>query len=151
REPSPFLEEARSLFDPDDVERATTRRPLAALTWPLERAPSERERLRALGALAATEDETAEALARANGWERRLEGALGAFERPTRLTHPAVLEELRQKGSFSVTDLERFTDCSSLWLIDRVVSPRTIDAEVDAPLRGATAQQRTPTLHTRTP
>ncbi len=141
REPSPFLEEARSLFDPDDVERATTRRPLAALTWPLERAPSERERLRALGALAATEDETAEALARANGWERRLERALGAFERPTRLTHPAVLEELRQKGSFSVTDLERFTDCSSLWLIDRVVSPRTIDAQVDVRLRGTIAHQ----------
>jgi ATP-dependent helicase/DNAse subunit B len=141
REPSPFWEEARSLFDPDDVERATTRRPLAALTWPLERAPSERERLRALGALAATEDDTAQALARANGWDRRLERALAAFERPTRLTHPAVLEELRQKGSFSVTDLERFTDCSSLWLIDRVISPRTIDAEVDVRLRGTIAHQ----------
>jgi ATP-dependent helicase/DNAse subunit B len=52
-----------------------------------------------------------------------------------------VLEELQQKGSFSVTDLERFTDCSSLWLIDRVVSPRTIDAQVDVRLRGTIAHQ----------
>ena len=141
REPSPFWEEARALFAADELERWTRRRPLAALTWPLEAAPSQRERLRALGSLAATEEGTAHALARANGWERRLERALAAFERPTRLTHPAVLEELRQKASFSVTDLERFADCSSLWLIDRVVSPRTIDAEVDVRLRGTVAHQ----------
>jgi ATP-dependent helicase/DNAse subunit B len=141
REPSPFWEEARALFAADELERWTRSRPLAALTWPLEGAPSDRERLRALGSLAATEQGTAEALARANGWERRLDRALAAFERPTRLTHPAVLEELRQKASFSVTDLERFADCSSLWLIDRVVSPRTIDAEVDVRLRGTVAHQ----------
>jgi ATP-dependent helicase/DNAse subunit B len=141
REPSPFWEEARALFQPDELERWTRRRPLAAVTWPLEASPSERERLRALGLLAASDEPTAQALARANGWERRLERALGAFERPTRLTHPAVLEELRQKGSFSVTDLERFADCSSLWLIDRVISPRTIDAEVDVRLRGTIAHQ----------
>ena len=141
REPSPFWEEARALFAADELERWTRRRPLAALTWPLEGAPSERERLRALGSLAATEQGTAEALARANGWERRLDRALAAFERPTRLTHPAVLEELRQKASFSVTELERFADCSSLWLIERVVSPRTIDAEVDVRLRGTVAHQ----------
>jgi RecB family exonuclease len=52
-----------------------------------------------------------------------------------------VLEELRQKASFSVTDLERFADCSSMWLFERVVSPRSIDAEVDARLRGTVAHQ----------
>src|SRR5204862_147142 len=119
-----------------ELERWPRRRPLAALTWPLEAAPSQRERLRALGSLAATEEGTAQALARANGWERRLERALAAFERPTRLTHPAVLEELRQKASFSVTDLERLADCSSLWLIDRVASPRTMAAAAYARLRG---------------
>jgi len=141
REPSPFWEEARSLFDPEQVERWTRRRPLSALTWPLETAPSLRERIRALGALASSEERSAIALARANGWERRLERALGAFERPTRLTHPAVLEELRQKTSFSVTDLERFADCSSIWFFERVISPRTIDAEADARLRGTVAHQ----------
>src|SRR5204863_169402 len=47
REPSPFWDETRGLYAPDEVERWTRRRPLAALTWPLEAAPSERERLRA--------------------------------------------------------------------------------------------------------
>ena len=141
REPSPFWDEARGLYDSDEIERWTRRRPLAALTWPLEAAPSERERLRALASLAAAEPDPAKALARANGWDRRLDRALAAFERPTRLTDPAVLEELRAKTSFSVTDLERFADCSSIWLFERVVSPRTIDAQVDALLRGSVAHQ----------
>jgi ATP-dependent helicase/DNAse subunit B len=141
REPSPFWDEARALFAADEVERWTRRRPLAALTWPLESAPSERERLRALASLSPAEPETATSLARANGWERRLDRALAAFRRPTRLTHPAVLEELHQKASFSVTDLERFADCSSMWFVERLLQPRSIDAEVDARLRGTVAHQ----------
>ena len=141
REPSPFWDEARGLFAPDQAERWTKRRPLSALTWQLEAAPNERERVRAVASLAAAEPKPARALAGANGWDRRLERALAAFDRPTRLTHPAVLEELRQKTSFSVTDLERFGDCSSMWLFERVVSPRSIDAEVDARLRGNVAHQ----------
>src|SRR5205823_4248018 len=43
REPSPFWDEVRGLFAEDDVRRATTRRPLSALTWPVEHAPTERE------------------------------------------------------------------------------------------------------------
>jgi ATP-dependent helicase/DNAse subunit B len=141
REPSPFWEETRALFTPDDVARWTRRRPLSALTWPLERAPSERERLRALAALAAAEPAAATALARANGWERRLARARSAFNRPTRLTHPAVLEELRARATFSVTELESFADCSSIWFIERLVAPKSIDAEVDAKLRGGVAHQ----------
>jgi ATP-dependent helicase/DNAse subunit B len=141
RESSPFWDETRALFAADEVERWTRRRPLAALTWPLEAAPSERERLRALASLAPSDRPAATSLARANGWERRLERALAAFDRPTRLTHPAVLEELRQKSCFSVTDLERFADCSSMWFVDRLVAPKNIDAEVDARLRGTVAHQ----------
>jgi ATP-dependent helicase/nuclease subunit B len=141
REPSPFWDETRTLFAADEVERWTRRRPLAALTWPLETAPSERERLRALAAAAPVDRSAATSLARANGWERRLERALAAFDRPTRLTHPVVLEELRQKACFSVTDLERFADCSSMWFVERLLSPRSIDAEVDARLRGTVAHQ----------
>ena len=88
REPSPFWDETRGLFAPDEVERWTRRRPLAALTWPLEAAPSERERLRALASLAPIDRPAARSLARANGWERRLERALTAFDRPTRLDAP---------------------------------------------------------------
>jgi ATP-dependent helicase/DNAse subunit B len=141
REPSPFWDEVVSLFPRDDVLRWTRRRPLSAQTWPLEAAPTERERLRALARLAADGDErdSARAVARVNGWERRLERALSAFRRRTRLRHPLVLEHLRARTSFNVTELERFADCSSAWFLDRVIDPRTIDAEVDAKLRGSVA------------
>jgi ATP-dependent helicase/nuclease subunit B len=141
REPSPFWEEVRSRFDPDEVVRWTRRRPLSALSWELDRAPTERERLRAVAALAAVERDEARALAAANGWERRIDRALGAFSRSTQLTHPSVLAELRERMRFSATELETFGDCSSLWLVDRVIDPKTIDAEVDARLRGSVAHQ----------
>jgi ATP-dependent helicase/DNAse subunit B len=142
REPGPFWEEVRALFEPDDVARWTRRRPLSALTWPLEAAPTERERLRALALLAAGGDDdaiAAEGLARANGWSRRFQRARSAFERPTKLRHPLVLEQLAGRTVFPVTELERFADCSSAWLFDRVVEPKTIDADVDPKLRGSVA------------
>jgi ATP-dependent helicase/DNAse subunit B len=52
-----------------------------------------------------------------------------------------VLEELQRRATFGVTELERFADCSSMWLFERVVDPRSIDAEVDARLRGSVAHQ----------
>jgi len=140
-EASPFWDEARSCFDPDEVARWTRRRTLSELTWPVDRAPSERERLRAAAAIAAVDADEARALGRANGWERRLDRALAAFTRPTRLTHPAVLQTLRETARYSVTELERFGDCSSMWLFDRVVDPKAIDAEVDPRLRGGVVHQ----------
>ena len=77
REPSPFWEAVCELFDADDVRRHTTRRPLARLTWPIESAPTERERLRALARLAADDPREANALAYANGWQRKLGRARG--------------------------------------------------------------------------
>jgi ATP-dependent helicase/DNAse subunit B len=141
REPSPFWDEVVALFPRDDVLRWTRRRPLSALTWALEAAPTERERLRAVAELAAKDEEreTARALARANGWERRLERALDALRRPTRLKHPLVLEQLGGRTVFNVTELERFADCSQAWFLDRLIEPRTIDAEVDPKLRGSVA------------
>ena len=136
REPSPFWEDVRALFDPADVQRATRRRPLSALTWPLESAPSERERLRALVRLAADDAEGADALAAANDWSRRLDRARGAFDRGTALRSPAALGPLATKTLFSATELERFADCSSAWLVERVIDPKKIDAEPDPMLRG---------------
>ena len=141
REASPFWDSVRSLFADEDVAVWTRRRPLAALTWQLDRAPTDRERLRALSHLAAAEPREATALAEANGWERRLQRARTAFDRLTVLTNPKVLEELRARDSFSVTELEVFADCSSIWFLERVVGPRTIDAEVDARMRGSIAHQ----------
>ena len=136
REPSPFWNDVCALFDPVDVARATRRRPLSSLTWALESAPSERERLRALVRLAVDDPDSADALAAANGWSRRLVRARGAFDRPTRLQSPAVLDTLSGRTVFSATELERFADCSSAWFVDRVIDPKTIDAEPDPLLRG---------------
>jgi ATP-dependent helicase/DNAse subunit B len=136
REPSPFWADVRSLFDAEDVARATHRRSLASLTWRLESAPSERERLRALVNLVVEDAGAAAALAAANGWSRRLDRATSAFERTTRLTSPAVLSWMSERTAFSVTELERFADCSSAWFVEKVIDPKTIDAEPDALLRG---------------
>ncbi len=139
REPSPFWEETRAVFDAEDVRRWTRRRPLSALTWTLDDAPTDRERLRALADLAARDRAAAESLAHANGWERRLERAVRSFRRPTRVTNPLVLEQLTSRTTFNVTELERFADCSSAWFVERFLDPRTIDADVDAKLRGSVA------------
>jgi ATP-dependent helicase/DNAse subunit B len=136
RDPSPFWEDVRALYDPVDVAHATRRRPLSASTWSLETAPSERERLRALARLAVDDPEGASSLAAANDWTRRLERARTAWERPTGLRNPAVLEPLASRTVFSATELERFADCSAAWLVERVVDPKRIDAEPDAILRG---------------
>jgi ATP-dependent helicase/DNAse subunit B len=139
RQASPFWEEARGLFDPGEVARWTRRRPLSALTWTLDEAPTERERLRSLAALATTDAEAAEGLARANGWERRHERARRAFQRSTALVNPAVVGALAARTSFNATELEAFAACSSIWFVERVLSPKSIDAEVDAKLRGSLA------------
>ena len=140
-EPSPFWTEVRGHFDAGEVDRWTRRRRLSDLTWGIETAPSDRERLRSAAATAATDADEATALARANGWERRIDRALGAFHRETRLTNPLVLRDLAAQTRFSVTELETFGTCSSMWLFDRVVDPREIDAELDARLRGGVAHQ----------
>jgi ATP-dependent helicase/DNAse subunit B len=141
KEASPFWDEVVALFPGDEVARWTRRRPLSQLTWRLDDAPTERERLRALAALAADPAHLleADALARANGWERQLDRARGAEHRRTRLRHPLVLEQLRARTTFNVTELERMADCSSAWFVDRLIDPKTIDAEVDAKLRGLVA------------
>src|SRR5713226_3199116 len=151
REPSPFWEEVQAVFDAEDVRRWTRRRPLSALTWTLDDAPTERERLRALAELASRDRTGADALARANGWERRLERAVSAFKRPTKLTHPLVLAQLKSRLTFNVTELERFADCSSAWFIERFLDPRSIDAEVDAKLRGSVAHSALFKFFTRLP
>jgi ATP-dependent helicase/nuclease subunit B len=141
RQSSPFWDDIRAALRPEDVERWTRRRALSQLVWPLEAAPSERERLRALASLSTSDPQAARAVARANEWERRLDRALHAFERPTRLSNPAVLELLRSKAMFGVTELEAFAGCSSIWMVERLLDPKSMDAEVDARMRGSVAHQ----------
>jgi ATP-dependent helicase/nuclease subunit B len=152
REPSPFWSEATSLFDPEDVAHATRRRALSALSWPIDDAPTERERVRALARLVGEDAaDQAEELADANGWTRRLQRARSAFRRRTRLRNPALLAELDSRHVFSATELERFADCSSAWLFERIVDPKSIDAEADALLRGKVAHQALYAFYTGLP
>src|SRR5262249_16329496 len=141
REPSPFWDEGRRVFPDDDVRRWTRRRSLSQLTWPLEDAPTTRERLRATASLAADDAELARSVAAPTERDRRIQRALQAFTRRTRLTHPQVVEELRRRATYGVTELERFADCSSMWFVERLIDPRAIDAELDARLRGGVAHQ----------
>ncbi len=151
REPSPFWTEVRRIFDPADVVRWTRRRALSALTSELARAPTERERLRATAALGASDAIAARGLAAANGWERRIDRALAAFSRPTRMTGQPALGRLAAQDRFSVTDLEQFATCSSMWFFSREIDPRPIDAEADARLRGQVAHQALHRFYTGLP
>ena len=49
----------------------------------------------------------------------------------------SVLAPFAAKTVFSATELERFADCSSAWLVERVIDPKKIDAEPDPILRGS--------------
>ncbi len=141
RQPSPFWDDVQGVLDPVDVARWTRRRALSALVWPIAGAPTERERVRALAWLATSDRSAAAALARAHGWERRFDRALAAFERSTRLTDPTVLELLRGRTMFGVTELETFAGCSSIWFVERLLDPKSVDAEIDARMRGSIAHQ----------
>ncbi len=141
RQPSPFWEDVRAVLRPEDLSRVTRRRALSELVWPLEAAPSERERVRAVSWLSTTDRPAAEAVALANGWERRLARALDAFKRSTKLTDPTVLESLQSKAMFGATELEAFAGCSSIWFVERMLDPKSMDVEVDARMRGSIAHQ----------
>ena len=51
---------------------------------------------------------------------RRLNDSF-AFDRDGRLRNPIVLAQLGARSTFAATELERFVDCSSAWLFERVV------------------------------
>ena len=133
REPSPFWHEVAALRARGRRARDAPAR-ASELTWPLEAAPTERERLRALARLSADPDAPTAALALADG--ERLVAASpprsSAFDRETRAPQPARLAQFGGRTMFGATELERFVDCSSAWLFERVVDPKTIDAEADA-------------------
>jgi len=123
-------------------ERWTKRRSLSRLVWEDPAgAPSERERLRSLAALASSQSAQALALARVNGWERQPSALcmLSSGRRrwstrrcstrcgraaPSRSPSWRPSAPARRCGSSSASS-----------------SPREIDGEIDAKLRGSTAHQ----------
>ena len=151
REPSPFWDEVQAASIRKTCAagrgggrcrrsrgRSTTRRPIAN---GCARSPSLR---RATGAAPTR----SRARTRGSGGSS---ARSARSTRPTRLTHPLVLEQLEAKTTFNVTELERFADCSSAWFVERFLGPRTIDAEVDAKLRGSVAHNALYKFFTRLP
>ena len=151
REPSPFWEEVQAVFDPEDVRRWTgggrSRRSRGRSTT---RPPSASACARSRSSRRTTAPAPTRSRARTAGSGGSSAHA-ARFRRPTKLTHPHVLEQLGSKTTFNVTELERFADCSSAWFVERFLDPRSIDAEVDAKLRGSVAHAALYRFFTRVP
>ncbi|MFN8222322.1 MAG: PD-(D/E)XK nuclease family protein [Gaiellales bacterium] len=137
REPSPFWDAVRALYDEDSVRRATVRRSLSDVTRELESATTERERLRALVSLDRVDPVSALALARANDWERRLRRARAAFTRSNLVMGDRARGLLGGREAWSVSDLERMASCSAAWFFERYLKPGPIDRSIDRMLRGS--------------
>ncbi|MDX6550728.1 MAG: hypothetical protein QOJ31_1412, partial [Gaiellales bacterium] len=147
-EPSPFL---------DDVVRALggapelRRRALGDLTYQLDQAPTERERLRALVREQRRRPDWAASVAADQGWTRKFERARGAYRRGPRLSNPAVLAALADQQRFSVTELEKFAECSSAWFVERFLQPGEIDYAFGPKETGSVAHTTLHRFHERMP
>ncbi|HEY3764357.1 MAG TPA: PD-(D/E)XK nuclease family protein [Gaiellales bacterium] len=137
-EPSPFWAEVVRVLGTQS-QSLVRRRGLADVSWPLRTAPSDRERLRALARELRDDGDWATGVAAMMGWERKLRRAAVATRHETRVGDPELRADLAAVERYSVTELERYGDCSSMWFVDRVLSPREIDFELDARMRGSIA------------
>ncbi len=113
--PSPFIADVAELLG-DGWRERRRRRLLADVTWPVERAPTERERVRAQAA----------ARAPAEGDERATRRVLG----------PRALASVRHSRILSAGALETYADCPVKWLIERELRPQPLVPESDPITRG---------------
>ncbi|HSS53626.1 MAG TPA: PD-(D/E)XK nuclease family protein [Gaiellales bacterium] len=148
-EPSPFLEDVVRSVGEDGVERR--RRAIGDLTHPLEQAPSERERQRALARELRTRPDWAAAVADHHGWTRKLERARLAYRRRPQLRNATVLAALAAQERFSVTELEKFAECSSAWFVERFLQPGEIDYQFGPKETGSVAHATLHKFHERMP
>ena len=74
-----------------------------------------------------TRPDWAAAVADHHGWTRKLERARLAYRRRPQLRNAAVLAALAAQERFSVTELEKFAECSSAWFVERFLQPGEID------------------------
>ncbi|HET6174733.1 MAG TPA: PD-(D/E)XK nuclease family protein [Gaiellales bacterium] len=130
--PSPFW---------DEVRRVLGDAAPAAVTAPAHdpAGHDERERLQAIAALARSDAPAALRGARAHGGRAvpRIERALAAWERPTRLRDSEVLAQLAAQPTYSVTELETFQTCSALWFVERQLHPRDVEQPLDQRVAGS--------------
>jgi hypothetical protein len=130
--PSPFW---------DEVVRVLGEAAPIALTAPAHALDGhdERERLQAIAALARRDAAAALARAGAHGGRAgaRIERARAAWQRPTRLRDRQVLARLAGQETYSVTELETFQTCSSLWFVERQLHPRDVEQPLDQRVAGS--------------
>jgi ATP-dependent helicase/DNAse subunit B len=150
-EPSPFLDDLRHALGVQGDELPRRRRGLGDVTWELTDAPTERERVRALAVDLRTREPWAMAVAESHGWTRKLERARTAYRRRQRLTNPAVLSALQGTERFSVTELEKFAECSSAWFVERFLQPGEIDYQFGPKETGSVAHATLHKFHERMP
>ncbi len=113
--PSPFLRDVADVLDPGWWERRR-RRLLADVVWPVEEAPTEPERRRALaaaGAHAAPDD-----------------GARFALT-------PVALGHMRHREILSAGTLETYAECPVRWLVDRQLEPAALEPTAEPLARGS--------------
>ncbi len=115
---SSFADELCALL-PEGWDRQARFRPLGAVGWPPEQAPTEREALR---------------YAAASG-PRRPEQPLG------RPVDPAVLGELSQRARFSASGLEQWIACPVRWFVERHLRPGALAPDAEALVRGDIAHK----------
>ncbi len=65
--------------------------------------------------------------------------------------NPAVLAALADQHRFSVTELEKFAECSSAWFVERFLQPGEIDYEFGAKETGSVAHTTLHRFHERMP
>jgi ATP-dependent helicase/DNAse subunit B len=108
--PSFFVADVRALLD----ELPQRHRPLSAVTWPADEAPTEAERARA-EALAAPREPSAPL------------ASLGAEARAA----------LRQREVLSAGALETYARCPVRWLVERELAPERFEPDPEAVARGS--------------
>jgi RecB family exonuclease len=111
------------------------RRGFSDIVFPLDQAPTVRERARSIAWLAAEDRDEALRLAGAAGVTGAIRRALAARRHGTRIGDPRLLHELEEKDPFGVTELDRFGKCSHVWFVERRLNPKRIDEPVDDRLR----------------
>jgi hypothetical protein len=121
------------------------------LTHPLEQAPSERERQRALARELRTRPDWAAAVADHHGWTRKLERARLAYRRRPQLRNCDGAGALAAQERFSVTELEKFAECSSAWFVERFLQPGEIDYQFGPKETGSVAHATLHKFHERMP
>jgi ATP-dependent helicase/DNAse subunit B len=125
---SPFLSDLASLWDPGWWDRRR-RRLLADVTWEPERAPTDRERARALAAAAGRRGGEPEVGDRTLGTE--------------------ALRRIRHTRILSPGALEAYGRCPVRWLVEREINPVALEPESEAITRGTIIHELLESLFAR--